>query len=199
MTKNDFLNKLESALSGLPHEEIKKTLDYYSEIIDDAVEDGRNETEVIAGLGSIEGIAGKIIDETPIRKFLKEDVRDSHIGVSVIVLLIVTSPVWFPILTAAFAIAFSLYITLWAIVASFFAVFAVLALCGVCMLVASPFLIAVRPLKSMAAFGLAFVCAGLSVFIFYLSLWCAKVTIKFTLFIIRGIKNVFIKRRNDAK
>lgn len=33
MNKNDFLNQLTSALSGLPQEEVKKTLDYYGMIM----------------------------------------------------------------------------------------------------------------------------------------------------------------------
>lgn len=199
MTKNDFLNKLKNALSGLPQEEIEKTIDYYSEIIDDAVEDGEDEQTVINRLGSINEIAEKIINETPIRKFVKADVKSHNMSVSFIILLIIGSPIWFPILTAIFTVAFTLYMIIWVIVAVFFAVFASLALSSVGMLIAAPFLLIARPLKTMMAFGMALICAGLAVFIFYLSVWFAKLTVKFTLFIIRSIKNIFIKRRNDVK
>lgn len=33
MNKNEFLEKLTNALSGLPQEEVKKTLDYYGMIM----------------------------------------------------------------------------------------------------------------------------------------------------------------------
>lgn len=39
MNKDEFLNDLRHALKGLPYEEVNKTLDYYSELIDDAVEE----------------------------------------------------------------------------------------------------------------------------------------------------------------
>ena len=35
MNKDEFLNDLRHALKGLPYEEVNKTLDYYSELIDD--------------------------------------------------------------------------------------------------------------------------------------------------------------------
>lgn len=199
MTKNEFLNKLTAALSGLPQEEIQKTLDYYSEIIDDAVEDGEDEQTVTARLGSIEDIAEKIINETPIRKFVKEDVKKHNISIPVIMLLIIGSPIWLPILIAVLAVLFSLYLTIWSIVASFFAVFAALALSGLGLLIMSPFLVFVRPLKAMFAFGTALACIGLSVFLFCLSVWSVKMTVKLTLFIIRKVKNIFIRKGSEAK
>lgn len=199
MTKNEFLNKLTESLSGLPQEEIKKSIDYYSEIIDDAVEDGEGEAAVIERLGSINDIAEKIINETPLRKFVKEDVKNYNISLSVILLLIIGSPVWLPILTAAFAVVFSLYISIWSVVVSLFAVFAALVLSGVALLIGSPFLLPVKPIEAMFAFGAALVCAGLSVFVFYLSVWSAKITIKLTVFIARKIKDIFIKKGSEAK
>lgn len=199
MTKNDFLNKLTEALFGLPHEEVKKSIDYYSEIIDDAVEDGEAETAVIARLGSIEDIAEKIINETPLRKFVKEDVKNYNMSLPVVLLIIISSPVWLPILTAIFAVAFSLYISIWSIVASLFAVFAALALSGVSALIISPFLLFVRPLKAMLLFGTALMCIGLSVFMFYLSVWSAKMIVKLTVLIARKTKNIFIRKGSGVK
>ncbi|MCI8403982.1 MAG: DUF1700 domain-containing protein [Clostridia bacterium] len=197
MTKNEFLDKLRSALAGLPQEEIEKTIDYYCEIIDDAIEDGEDEQSVIGRMG-IEDIVEKIINETPIRKFVKEDVRRRNLSTSFIILLILGSPIWFPVLTALVTVAFSLYIVIWTLVAVLFVVFAALAVSSVAMLIMSPLLIIARPIKAMFAFGSALVCAGAAVFMFYLSVWSAKLTVKFTLLMIRSIKNNFIKR-SDAR
>ena len=197
MTKNEFLDKLRSALAGLPQEEIEKTIDYYCEIIDDAIEDGEDEQSVIGRMG-IEDIVEKIITETPIRKFVKEDVRRRNLSTSFIILLILGSPIWFPVLTALVTVAFSLYIVIWTLVAVLFVVFAALAVSSVAMLIMSPLLIIARPIKAMFAFGSALVCAGAAVFMFYLSVWSAKLTVKFTLLMIRSIKNNFIKR-SDAR
>lgn len=198
MNKHDFLNRLTYALSGIPQEERRKTIDYYSEIIDDAVEEGEDEQTVIARLGNIDNIAEKIINETPIHKFVKEDVKNHNITILNVVLIILSLPIWFPILTAVIVILFSLYITLWSIVVSFFAVFASIALAGIALFITSPFMLFVRPIKAMLAFGTALICIGLSVFIFYLSVWSAKLLIKLTVFCVRKIKDIFIKKGSGA-
>lgn len=194
MNKEEFLNKLVESLSGLPQNEVQKTVDYYSEIIDDAVENGENEQEVIARIGNIDTIVEKIIDDTPIRKFVKEDMKQRKPAVATVVLLIVCSPIWLPLLIAIFAIAISLYLSIWAIIASIFAVFAALALSGIALIVSTLFALTTMPLKAFFIFGAALICIGLSVFIFFLSLICAKLIIKFTIFIGRKIKERFIRR-----
>ena len=40
MNKQEFLDALQGGLSGLPKEDLQRILDFYSEIIDDCVEDG---------------------------------------------------------------------------------------------------------------------------------------------------------------
>ena len=43
MTKQEFLRELWNRLTELPQEDVEKSLDYYSEMIDDRVEDGLTE------------------------------------------------------------------------------------------------------------------------------------------------------------
>ena len=75
MTKNEFLTELRVALAGLPEEDIEKSLEYYSEMIDDRVEDGLPEGEAVADLGSIEDIRKQILKDIPITKIIKEKVK----------------------------------------------------------------------------------------------------------------------------
>ncbi|MCI8520254.1 MAG: DUF1700 domain-containing protein [Clostridia bacterium] len=199
MNKQEFLKRLTSALAGLPQEEVKKTVDYYSEIIDDAVEDGKDESEIISGFDSVEEIAERVINETPIRKFVSEDVKKRNISVGAVVLIIVGSPLWLPILIAIFAVLFSIYIAIWSVIISLFAVFGALALSAVAMIILAPIMVFVRPVKAIFAFGLALLCAGLSVFMFYVSVWSAKLIIRFTVFLARAIKGAFIKKGSEQK
>lgn len=199
MNKQEFLKQLTNALSGLPKEEINKTVDYYAEIIDDAVEDGRDEYEVISGFDSVEEIAERVINETPIRKFVSEDVKKRHISTGAVVLIIIGSPVWLPVLAAVFAVLMSVYIAIWSVIISLFSVFAGFALSAVCMMVLTPFMLFARPVKAVLAFGLALLCAGGAVFMFYISVWCAKLIVRFTVFLARQIKNVFIRRESEAR
>ncbi len=199
MNKQEFLKQLTSALSGLPQEEVRKTVDYYAEIIDDAVEDGKEESEIISSFDAVGEIAERVINETPIRKFVTADVKKRNISVGAVVLIIVGSPVWLPILIAIFAILLSIYITVWSVIISLFAVFAALALSAVAMIILAPIMAFARPVKAIFAFGLALLCAGLAVFMFYISVWSARLVIKFTVFLARAVKNSFIKKGSEQK
>lgn len=52
MSKADFLRLLERALAQLSEEERQKNLEYYSELLDDMMEEGMTEAEATAKLGS---------------------------------------------------------------------------------------------------------------------------------------------------
>lgn len=194
MNKQEFLERLTAALSGLPQEEIRKTVEYYSEIIDDAVEDGKEEYEIISGFDSVEEIAERVINETPIRKFVTEDVKKRNISVGAVVLIIIGAPVWLPVLVGVFSILVSMYITVWSVVISLFSIFAAFAFTAVAMIILAPIMAFARPVKAILAFGLALLFAGLSVFMFYISVWSAKLIIRFTIFLARQIKNAFIRK-----
>jgi uncharacterized membrane protein len=56
MTKSEFLNQLRSRISNLPPDEVERTISYFTEIIDDRIEDGMSEQEAVAGMESIDTI-----------------------------------------------------------------------------------------------------------------------------------------------
>lgn len=64
MTKKEFLNELEKKIVKLgTRAECKRTLEYFSEVIDDMIESGMTEGEAIEKLGSVELIIDSIQDE----------------------------------------------------------------------------------------------------------------------------------------
>ena len=65
MTKQEFLRELWNRLTELPQEDVEKSLDYYSEMIDDRVEDGLTEEEAVAEIGTAEEVAAQLIAELP--------------------------------------------------------------------------------------------------------------------------------------
>lgn len=202
MNKKEFLESLQNALSGLPQEEIRKTLDYYSEIIDDALEEGEDEIIVTVRLGRIEDIAEKIINETPLTVLVKDNIKKRRMSAFMIVLIILSSPVWVPLLTAVLTVIFTLYLSLWSIAAAIFAIFASLALSGAVLLIASVFMIFTESLKAVLSFGTALMCLGAAVFLFYIAMICVKLLIKLTVFTGRKIKNAFIRKggnNNESK
>ena len=72
MKKEEFLRALEKSLSGLPREDIEERLQFYSESIDDRVDEGKTEEEAINDIGSVDEITNQIIKETPLKKIVKE-------------------------------------------------------------------------------------------------------------------------------
>ena len=70
MTKADFLQLLERALAQLPEEERQANLEYYSELLDDMLEEGMTEAEAPAKLGSPSQIAQSILQEVPLGKLV---------------------------------------------------------------------------------------------------------------------------------
>lgn len=121
MTKNDFLMSLKHKLSGLPEEDLNERIDFYSEMIDDKIEDGISEERAVIEIGSIDEISSQIIKEVPLRKIVKEKIRfKKKRKVFESVLLIVGSPVWVPILIAILAVTISLYLTMWVVLGCFY-------------------------------------------------------------------------------
>ena len=124
LTKHEFLAELTDRLSVLPEAERDKAAAFYAEMIDDSMEDGMDEDEAIAKLGSIGEIAERIISaevpmDTPHSRKANEIKRRN----SLLILLAIGFPIWFPILMAASAILLSLFVVLWVLVFTLWVVF----------------------------------------------------------------------------
>lgn len=196
MNKERFLIELASALAGLPEDDVEKSLEYYSEMIDDRIEDGLSEQEAVADLGTIEEIRAQIIKDTPLPKLIKERVKSKRsLNGLEITLLIVGFPIWFPLLIAAAAVILSVYVTLWSVIIAFFAVdiaFFAAALAGV--LASLPVFITGNAAAGLLLIGAGLLCAGLGLLWFFLCIgttkgivWLTKVFIK-SLLIPKGDK-----------
>ena len=63
MTREQFLNDLRSALSGMKDEELEGVIAYYAEMIDDRVEAGMTEEAAVKGMEPVSVIAGRVLEE----------------------------------------------------------------------------------------------------------------------------------------
>lgn len=63
MNKREFLKALEKRLKNLPKKEIQKSLAFYSEIIDDRMEEGDSEAEAVKNLGTPDEVAREILSD----------------------------------------------------------------------------------------------------------------------------------------
>ena len=105
MNKAEFLTTLEKHMTSIPQLEKERIMNYYNETIEDALEDGMSEEDVISSLGTMEEIISQIHLEheitvsssaAPARK--SEYLR--------YLLLFLTSPFWL----TAIALTITLYL-----------------------------------------------------------------------------------------
>jgi uncharacterized membrane protein len=123
MNKTEFTNQLTAGLAGLSQEDIKRSVDFYIEMIDDRIEDGMSEEEAVAALGNIDEIRSKILEEIPITRIVKEKITPKRTFSTVeIVLLIVGAPLWLPLLLAFIITGLTFYLSFWVIILSLYVV-----------------------------------------------------------------------------
>ncbi len=165
MTKLEFLLALSGRLSDLPEADVRERLNFYSEMIEDRVEEGFTEEAAVLAVGTVEEIAAQILSEIAPEKSTKPKGR---LKTWRIVLLILGSPLWLPLLIAAAAVILSVYISLWSVVISLWAVFASLVGCSFGGIVAAAALaITGNGFSGIAMVAATLVCMGLSIFAFY--------------------------------
>ena len=200
MNKQEFISALGARLSGLPEADIEERLGFYSEIIDDRIEEGLSEEEAVSGLGSVEEIALQIIGEIPFAKLAKERIKTRRrLGAWATALLILGSPIWLSLLVSAFAVIVSLYASVWAAVISLWAVFASLAGSAFGLIVGGiGFAVLGNLAVGLACIGGGLACAGLLVFMFYACKAATRWTCILAKKIAFGIKKCFVGK-GDTK
>ncbi len=202
MTKIEFSERLKQTLvgRGLPREEAAKSVEFYLEMIDDRVEDGMNEEEAVAALGSIEDIAEQILYDLPLGVLVKSKIKNKKEKngnpALIIVLAILGFPIWFPL--TVLASIFSVYIIIWSLILAVFAVVAAVGLSGFVMLPAACFLFSENLAAAFGAIGAGLLLIGLTILLYYPAKYAAKGLVKLTGGLLRSIKSWFIGK-NSAK
>ena len=168
MTKLDFLMQLHSKLEKLPQDELEERLNFYSEMIDDRMEEGLSEADAIAAIGTVEEIAAQILADTSIIKLIKTSAKARKFRTWEIVLLILGSPLWLPLLLSGFVVILCLYICLWSVVISLWATFVSLVSCALAAAILAVFFLFNQNITvGLVSVSGCLVCAGLSVFLFF--------------------------------
>ncbi len=122
MTKHEFLSALQRRLSSLPADDIEKTLQYYSEMIDDMKESGMSEADAVASLGPIDDIAGSVLSDRPEGEREATPKRERRkLSVIAIILIALGSPVWLSLLAAVLSVVFSVAVSVLSVFIAFYA------------------------------------------------------------------------------
>ena len=202
MNKQEFLAKLRRGIDGLPLSDINRSLDYYSEMIDDRMENGQSEADAVASMGEVEEIVSQILSGYSSEK--KESLEtQAHtkekrpIKVLVAVLAILGFPVWLPLLAAAFIILLAVYIVMYAIVAALWIVDLSFAVGGIaCLPLGGAMAITGNGTAAPFAWGVGSILIGLSILLFFGALQTTVGIAKASVAIVKGIVHIFVGKGN---
>ena len=196
MTKLQFLFSLRDKLSTLPQDDVEERLRFYSEMIEDRMEEGLSEEEAVSAVGTVDEISAQILAELPPVKLTKgKEPQNRKTTTREIPLVLLGSPIWLSLLIAAFAIILSLYISLWALIISLWAIFASLIGCFLGGIASGTIFIAVGSVfPGIAMMSMSLICAGLAIFLFF----GCKAATKGTLLLAKNFA-IWIKTRLTKK
>lgn len=194
MNKQEFLAQLGKGLSGLPKDDIDERLTFYSEMIDDRMEDGIPEETAVEEIGGVDGIVSQIVADIPLGKLVKEKINPKKkMKAWEIILLVLGFPIWFPLLIAAFVVFIAIYAVLWSVIIVLWAVFVSLAASSPSFIAAGIYLAAGgNGLTGVAVIGAGIICTGLSIYMFFGCKAATKGILSLTKTITIHIKNCLI-------
>lgn len=198
MNKQEFLANLRKKISSLPKSEVEERLNFYSEMIDDRIEEGIEEEEAVLGIGNIEEIAAQILAETKTANTSKKN-RTSKRDIKAweVVLLALGAPIWLSLIIAFSAAALSLYVVIWSLIISLWAIEVAFVACAVgCVLAGILFGFTVNGITGLAVIGIGVVFAGLSIFMYFACKGATKATVSLTKKVALSIKNRIVKKEN---
>ena len=194
MNKNEFLATLRERLNGLPEEDIIKSIDFYGEMLDDRIEDGMSEEEAVSDLGNIEEIISQILSAVSLPKLVKEKVKPKRaLKAWEIVLLVLGAPLWIPLLATVILTVLAIYLSVWSVIISLYAVDLSIAVSGLaCIGVAVALLFDGQFVPAGVVFGTGLVCMGLAILLFFAFNLVTKGILWVSKKVLLGIKGLFI-------
>ncbi len=175
MTKTEYLKKLKRALRPVINEERNKSLAYFSEVIDDRMEEGVSEEDAVAELESIEEAAGRIIAEAKAQGQLKPKRSTWEIA-----LIVLGFPLWFPVLFIVTVVILTIYGLVWIVIGALFLLSVSLVISGVAGVFGLFMYLGTNAAAAFAVLAIGLVSAGLGIALFIPALYLAKTYAKAT-------------------
>lgn len=194
MNKAEFLAEIRRKIQGLPQSDIEKFLDYYAEMIDDYTEDGHTEEEAIRELGSVEQIVEQILKETPLPRLVQEKVRPTRaLRAGEIILLLLGSPLWVPMVLAVLALFFGAYVLLWAAVAVLYAIDLSAFACGAAGVFSIlPFALSGNLLQGIFLLGAGLIGIGVGLLFLFVCNKVAVLILRSSKWLLLRVKHAFV-------
>lgn len=194
MKKIEFTTALRELLKELPQKDIDGYIEYYSEMIDDRMEDGLDEAAAVGAVGSPAALAEEILVDHKVEKWPKLRVPQGWEWA----LIILGFPLWGSLLLTLLVVTLTVYASLWSIV---ILAFAAVPLCifGAVLLLANIITGSMGGTELVLFYtGTAIGALGLAIFMFFAAKWLYKVVLKNTKIGYRQIKKYTARRKEAA-
>ena len=195
MTKNEFLSELREKLQGLPPADIDERVSFYEEMIDDRVDEGEREEDIIEEIGDVDDVVMEIAKDTPLVKIVKEKIKPKRrIKAWEIVLLAVGFPLWFSLAIVALVLILVFWLLVWVMVIVTYAVETTLVATSVSGAIAFMAYLANGEMN-FAPIGMSIMCAGAALLMVFACIGATKGSIKLSKKIVTGIKMLIIGKK----
>ncbi len=198
MRKEEFLNELRKKLAGLPKDDVDSRVEFYSEMIDDRIEEGKSEQEAIAEIGNVDDIVNDIAKDTPFVKLVKEKVKPKRaLQTWEIVLLVLGFPLWFPLAVTGLSLCLVGYFLIWVFDLVACAVELALGASGIGGLVVFFASLGNAGSTNMMALGIGLIGFGGAFIFYWVCVAMTKGTFRLSMKITNKIKAAFIRKGRD--
>ncbi len=194
MTKLEFLRALENRLRQLPEAERRRQAEYFAEMIDDRIEDGCSETDAVNSLGDVGSIAERVLQVMPLPVLVRSRMKPRNGWTALtVVLLVIGSPVWLPILLGLLTVVLSVYVVFWSVILVLFSAVLAIGLGGLGLMLSAVMSFGAAFILALMPLGGGLICLGLSIFAFFGALAVARALVRLTAVLARWTKSLLIR------
>ena len=201
MKKEEYLEGLRTALRAakLPSFAIAEGVEFYTEAIDDRMEDGTSEEDAVAQMGPLEDALAAVSAEVPpVPRRIAHLSTGSH--ALDIVLALIACPVWIPCTLACIGVIASIYLVLWLLVATVWMLVTAAFLTGAVGVFAAFWGIANgAPAMGFLGLGIGLAASGIALLAVPLAACATSALVKLAERFGRWVASLFMKGRKEAR
>lgn len=200
MTKQEFLEKIKNGIKNLPKEDTEKYLQYYSEIIDDRIEEGMDESESVSAMGDVDLIISDILKD---KNYSVENLEKTFYNntkyarkerTKTLIIVLLTFPLWISLAAIVFSVAVSVFSVIIGLYATSFAL-GVSAIVCIALSVLLMFK-GIAFMQILMILGGFLVCLGVAIILFIISHYFTKLIVKLYKKIFQKLKE-YIKTKKE--
>ncbi|WP_459127933.1 DUF1700 domain-containing protein [Latilactobacillus curvatus] len=192
MTKNQFIKQLAAELTRYGISDAANTIDYYDELIDDRLEAGETEAEIIASLATPAQIVAQLA--TPDKQVRQKKMAPMLI-ILISILLVLGSPLWGTLLLTAIILVALGYFLIW--LGPFLgAIFAAAGILGGSVSLVLSFFVGLQEgwIIAVMQLGISFVMVGVGLICAGATWYMTEYLIRFSVGITRWLVGMFRSR-----